>query len=405
MKPPAEHLEEQPISGDASPAPTEVVALAAEPAFLEAAYRSIGEGLTALDVSGRVVHLNLGAEGLLGWRQEDLIGRRLHDVVHHFHPDGSDYPAENCPLLAVIGNGRNTVGDETFIRSDGYTVPITFSSAPIVIEGTVVGSVITFRDVGVERAARASVEEADQLRLESRRLAELDRIKSEFLNLVAHELRSPLAVARGYASMLADGTFGPLHATDASTAVPIINAKLTEMNALVDQMLETARLEAGHLHLSKTTVSLRAIVDDALRTMAPLARNHRLVSGAGPPDDMVYGDPNRVLTIMTNLIENACKYSPPETDVEVRIWREAGWVGASVEDRGWGIAPQHLNKIFSKFGRVVTPDNSHILGSGLGLYLCRDLARMHGGDLTVRSEVGRGSVFSLRLPAHDDPLG
>lgn len=246
--------------------------------------------------------------------------------------------------------------------------------------------------------------EAGRLRAESLRLAELERIKAQFLNLVAHELRGPLAVARGYTSMLLDGTYGPPSAVDLRAAGPVIAAKLEEMGQLVDQMIETARLEDDQLHLKREVVDLREVVHAALRMMTPLVQRHQLLTRWLPGEVRVLGDRDRLLTILTNLLDNACKYSPPGTDVELTCGLEAGMATAAVADHGFGIAAEDLPRLFTRFGRIVTRQNGHIPGTGLGLYLCRELARMHGGTLDATSEVDAGSVFTLRLPPWS-PLG
>lgn len=241
------------------------------------------------------------------------------------------------------------------------------------------------------------------LRHEQMRLASLERIKSQFLNLVAHELRTPLAVARGYVSMIADGDFGSVHAADVSGPIAIIAAKLNEIGSLVDQMLETARLESGQLHLRFERVALREVVHDALRLMTPLARDHRIIAVWGPGDDAIVADRERVVTILTNLLDNACKYSPAGTSVEVRTGRSDDAVTVAVVDQGMGIDAHDLPTLFTQFGRIVNERTAHISGSGLGLYVCRDLARMHGGDITVAANPAGGSVFTLTLPAPSRP--
>jgi signal transduction histidine kinase len=109
-------------------------------------------------------------------------------------------------------------------------------------------------------------------------------------------------------------------------------------------------------------------------------------------------DRNRLNTILVNLLDNALKYSPDGGSVQCVLDRQDGIASVAIADEGLGISPEDLPRLFSRFGRIVTPDNSHIPGTGLGLYLARELARMHGGDIVVASEPGRGSVFTLKMP-------
>ncbi|MFN2452310.1 MAG: ATP-binding protein, partial [Candidatus Dormibacteria bacterium] len=370
-------------------------------AFLEAVHRGLDAGVHAIDEEGRVQYLNAAAEALHGWTHAELAGRGLHEALHHEHGRGSSEAADACLIAEVAVSGQATSGEAVFRRRDGSVFPVLFTAEPITSDGRVTGAVVLFRHSGTEERALAAERETEALRGERSRLAQLDQVKSTFLNLVAHELRGPLAVARGYVSMLEEGTFGPPDAADLRPAIPMVAAKLAEMNTLVDQMLETARLESGKLHLAAGPVRLGEVVEEALAAQLTLAASNRVRVVQTTAADQVHGDRARLRTVITNLLDNARKYSAAGSAIEVEVARDGGVVVASIRDHGLGIAPEHRSQLFTRFGRIVTPDNSHIPGSGLGLHLCRELARMHGGDLTVVSSPGEGSTFSLRLPAAD----
>lgn len=237
------------------------------------------------------------------------------------------------------------------------------------------------------------------------RMADLERVKTQFLNVASHELRGPLSVARGYASMLADGSLGPLEATDARGAVPIIVSKLDEMNQLVDSMLDTARLEEHRLVLTREATDLRQLVDRAVDAVELLMTPRHELRWRRPRQPVLVDcDRARISIVITNLLQNAIKYSPGGGIVEVFLSADARWATLTVWDQGLGISDSDLPRLFTRFGRIVTPRNSHIPGTGLGLYLARELARMHDGDLVVTSAAGRGSSFTLMLPTRVDPL-
>jgi signal transduction histidine kinase len=243
-----------------------------------------------------------------------------------------------------------------------------------------------------------AINETEALRAETQRIAELERAKSHLLNLAAHELRGPVAVARGYASMLADSSLEPAGAAATKRAAEIIVAKLGEVNELINQMLESARLDDGALRLNPQRFDLRATIRHVAATIAPLAHRHGIRIERSDEPLIVNADPARIATILTNLLDNACKYSPDHDEVEVRSACSDGTVRVTVADRGFGIAAEDLPRVFERFSRIVTAENSHIPGTGLGLYLCRELARMHGGDIAVESTLGEGSAFTLSLP-------
>jgi len=246
--------------------------------------------------------------------------------------------------------------------------------------------------VNLERA------ETDELRRRADHIAELEQMKREFLLLASHELRSPLAVARGYATMLRDGSLGSPPESFAH-ALGILEAKLGEIGALVDDMLETARLETGNLGLARKEVDLREVVQTAVEQVRPVVgENHHLeVEVPGRPV-LVRGDRERLRRIAVNLLDNAVKYSPSGGAVHCAVDVRGHQAAIRVSDEGIGIADEAQTRMFQRFGRIVTEKNSGIPGTGLGLYLCRELARAHGGDISVESQEGEGSTFTVTLP-------
>jgi signal transduction histidine kinase len=197
--------------------------------------------------------------------------------------------------------------------------------------------------------------------------------------------------------MLQEGSLGDL-APQQSEVLPVLIQKADQMNRLVEQMLEASRLEEGRLELSIEPADLRELVRAAIDEVRPLADEAHPFNLAVPGDEVTVAvDRQRVTSIVTNLLSNAIKYSPRGGEVSCAIARD-GQALVSVSDRGVGIAPEDMNSLFTRFGRVQTPETRNVPGTGLGLYLSRELARLHGGELTVSSKPGQGSTFTLRLP-------
>ena len=246
---------------------------------------------------------------------------------------------------------------------------------------------------------RRALERYVREREHGERMATLERVKSQFLNVASHELRGPLGVVSGYVSMVQDGSFGDLASVDMRRVAPVIAIKVTEMNTLVNEMLDTARLEESRLTLQLSTVDVGDLVQRAVDAVTPLASSHHEVLYTAPREPVrVVADEVRCGIVITNLIQNAVKYSPRGGVVQCFVTEDEGYALVSVWDQGLGIASDDLPRLFSRFGRLVTRENSHIPGTGLGLYLARELTRLHGGDITVRSAAGAGSVFTLSLP-------
>lgn len=245
--------------------------------------------------------------------------------------------------------------------------------------------------------AIGNVDRYRMARREAQRLAELENVKSEFLRLASHELRGPLAVVRGYLSMFEDGSL-PEVGGQARAVLPAMSAKLSQMSRMVDDMLETARLEDRRLQLTKRPIDLRDVVHHTIDDFSVHTGVHSLHVDICAEPLPIYGDAGRIGTIIRNLLDNAVRYSPEGGRITVAVRAEGDHGEVTVSDEGIGIAEPDMARLFERFGRIVTPENSQIAGTGLGLHLSRELARLHGGDIDVESCEGRGSTFRVRLP-------
>jgi signal transduction histidine kinase len=246
--------------------------------------------------------------------------------------------------------------------------------------------------------ALVNAEHMQSQREHSDRMENLEKVKSHFLNLVSHELRSPLTVALGYVSMLEEEALGPLTPRSRSV-LPIVMAKLNEMETLVEQMLEASRLEESALVLNRERIDMRDICRESIATFRPLLDGRHQLELVEPQGSvMVLADPNRVGTVLANLLSNAIKYSPEGGPVRCEVSVDGRWCRVSVSDLGLGISESDLPRVFTRFGRILTLENQGISGTGLGLYLSRELARQQGGDIVVVSQLGAGSTFILSLP-------
>jgi len=230
------------------------------------------------------------------------------------------------------------------------------------------------------------------------RMAAIETHKTQFLNLASHELRGPVTVLRGYVSMLETGLLGHLNERGRKAAV-VMAAKVSEMNELIEEMIEAARLEDGALSLRLVEADLRDVVRAAAESIAPVEDSaHTLDLDLPERRVRVRVDTDRIKTIIGNLMSNAIKYSPAGGTVTCQVRAQAGIARVAVSDEGLGIATESLPLLFTRFGRVITPETEHLKGTGLGLFLGRQLARMQGGDITVISTEGKGSTFTLHLP-------
>jgi len=229
------------------------------------------------------------------------------------------------------------------------------------------------------------------------RLAALEKAKSEFLNIASHELRGPMTVIKGYLTMIAAGSLGDVP-PKTKTVLPLLIAKSDEVNSLLEQMIEASRLEDGRMALKKERSDITELTDAAIENLRPLLSDHELKVDMPPRPVWADVDPDRFQIVVRNLVSNAVKYSPSGSRVRVRIKPNGAHAMLSVTDEGIGIAVDDQPRLFTRFGRIENKATAHTSGTGLGLWLSREIARMHDGDLTVESETGRGSTFKLDIP-------
>jgi len=245
---------------------------------------------------------------------------------------------------------------------------------------------------------RESELQTREARAAEERMRDLERAKSEFLRLASHELRGPVSIMRGYLAMIEDGTLGPL-AAPLEKVVPTLVASAAGISHTIDQMLDTARLEDSRLEIRRRRVDLAQLVREAAGNVDLLhGRTHKVLWVGCEAALLADLDINRISTVVGNLVSNAIKYSPAGSEVRVQLEQEGDRARVRVHDEGCGIRAEDMPRLFTRFGRIVTPETSEIPGTGLGLYLSRELARLHGGDVTASSVVGVGSTFTLDLP-------
>jgi hypothetical protein len=252
------------------------------------------------------------------------------------------------------------------------------------------------RDQEVRAGVEADSDEVSSLHLRLERLMALDKLKSDFMNLTTHELRSPLAIVYGYLSMMESGMLGEL-SEGLREAVGSSIQSVELMMQLVTELVEMARLDETRLDPTREPVDLADVVTEAAVRVDGSERHHlNLDLGSGPAP--VLGDRAQLLRVISNIVDNAVKYSPDGGEIGIRLRRVGRQVVVDISDQGLGIAPTDMGRLFTRFGRIVTTATEGIGGTGLGLYLCRELVRRLGGDVTATSVEGQGSTFTVRLP-------
>ena len=380
-------------------------------ALLSAIVDSSDDAIVSKDLNGVITSWNKGAERLFGYAAEETVGRPVTMLIP------ADRLDEEAKILEQLKRGERVDHFETIrVRKDGSQLNISLTISPVKdANGRIVGASKVARDI----SDRILTEKA--LREYAEQLKDADQRKDEFLATLAHELRNPLAPILNAVGLLKRPN---LTAENFQLAREIAESQLNQMVRLIDDLLDISRISRGRIELKKERVTLKSIVDQALETSGPHvdAAGHRLSLSLPPGNVYLDGDPVRLAQVVSNLINNACKYSANngkieikadvETEIEISgsqrdaangsgkaVKESPGELVLSVKDTGIGISPEHMPRLFKLFSQVDSALERSQGGLGIGLSLVRSLVEQHGGSVEARSEgLGKGSEFIVRLP-------
>jgi signal transduction histidine kinase len=292
-------------------------------------------------------------------------------------PQGNDVCRDLCPLRSDrMGESLYTEGD--IRQQDGETITVGITYSPLFNgQGELVNIIANVHDIT--------------------RFREAEEIKSTFISIISHELKTPVSLIKGYAGTLRREDANWDEAT-LQQSLAVIEEESDRLNDLIDNLLEASRLQAGGLELSVEEIRLDHLVQRVVEKFRPQTREHLLVADFPPDFPTVRADYDRLEQVLSNLISNAVKYSSQGGTIRVQGWQEGDWVCVAVSDEGIGITKRDQARIFDRFFRAEEVMTSKTKGAGLGLYLVRAIIAAHGGRIWVQSEKGHGSTFVFALP-------
>lgn len=349
--------------------------LEAEKMNIEAVLAQLGDGVVVADSEDKIVILNAAAQRIFGKPAEEMIGRSLVDA----HP-----PLYRGQIRSVMKHLGESDPEEGVFWEQNVNLPgkrtLRINSRPVFLKnGVFVGTASVVQDISEQVA--------------------LDEAKTEFISTVAHELRTPLTALKGSLGLILGGAVGDVE-SGLRELMGIAQNNCNRLIRLVDDMLDVAKIESGHLSLELEIVSVQDRVASAVEQMRHFGdeRRVKLVYRAiGRPPSIV-GDGDRIEQVVTNLLSNAIKFSPPDSTVEASVRHVHGYVRVSVKDQGPGIPETEQKKVFEKFYQLSGQSWGRDGGSGLGLAISKGIVEQHGGKIGVRSVGGRGSNFFFVLP-------
>ncbi|NOT24960.1 MAG: PAS domain S-box protein [Acidobacteria bacterium] len=350
-------------------------------ALLAAIVATSDDAIVSKTMEGTILTWNEGAERLFGYSADEVIGRPVTLVVP---PDRYD---EEMSILARLRLGERLDHFETVrLTKDGRRIDVSLTVSPLRdASGQIYGASKVARDITQRKQAEAA-------------LRDVDRRKDEFLAILAHELRNPLAPIRNSLHIL--------RLTSQQDAVgqhvgDMMERQVNHMVRLVDDLLEVSRITSGKIELRRERLDLAGIVRSSVETSRPLieAVGHQLSVTFTPEPLMVEGDPVRLAQVFANLLNNAAKYTDPGGHIWISTGRDGNWGAVSVRDTGAGISSEMLPRVFELFAQGEHLSERSQGGLGIGLTLVKSLLEMHGGSVEGFSEgLGRGSEFVVRLP-------
>lgn len=349
--------------------------------LLAAVVESTEDAVITKSLDGVILSWNAGAEAMFGYTASETVGQPVDRIV----PE-SLREAER-DILARVRRGERVEPFETLrVARDGEVLDVSLSLSPIRDEsGHIIGASSIARDISRRKELEASLRESD-------------RRKDEFLAVLAHELRNPLAPIRNAVAALRLAL--PQDET-LRRAGGIIERQVRQMTRLLDDLLDISRITHGKLELRRETVTLQSVLESSLETSRPLLDAAAQPLSTDVPGEPIHlhADPVRMAQVFSNLLSNASKYSDPGAPIDLVAVRDAEEVVVRLTDHGIGIAPEALPTLFEMFSQVSDARSRAQGGVGIGLALVKGLVELHGGHVAVHSEgVGHGSTFEVRLP-------
>ncbi|MGF1538675.1 MAG: ATP-binding protein [Elainellaceae cyanobacterium] len=373
---------------------------------------AVGEGVYGLDLEGNVTFVNPAAASMIDWPMDELIGKSMHNVLHHSHSDGAAYRKEDCPIYAAFQDGSiHRVTDEVFWRKDGTSFPVEYISTPMRDEsGQLIGAVVTFRDITQRRWAEQVLQRANEaleekvqertarLQQANQKLRELSEVRSRFVSMVCHEFRNPLNNITLSVSSLNryDAKLQPHEKAD---YLRTIIASVDRMTQMIDDILTIGKIEANRLDISHQPVDVVAFCQSLLKAQAYSRPQSPIRFSCRSRQLIVPVDEGLLWSILTNLLSNAMRYTPEDGVIELKLAKRQQQLVIQVRDEGIGIPPEDRRHLFEPFhrGRNV----SNIPGTGLGLSIVKQFVDVMAGTVEVVSKVGQGTTFTVRLPIYD----
>ncbi len=362
---------------------------------LQRIFESVTEGITVTDLNGVIIAASgriLEIHGV-GSKDEILGKSALEFIAQHDHQRAM----LNIQKALEEGSVRNI--EYSLLKTDGSQFPGELSTSVLKDpSGNPVGFIAITRDITERKQAEEVKKYIEQLEQEKVRLQEVDRLKSVFLASVGHELRTPLNSIIGFTSRVLQGMAGEVN-EEQRKQLSIVKNSTSNLLSLINDILDISKIEAGKTELSLEEFSLNDVVGEVVETLSPTVSEKGLELLTEVPEGIIlFSDRRRVKQVLMNLASNAVEFTDQgSVKIAARVPGD-GNLEIRVIDTGIGIRKEDMDKLFQPFQQIYVSPTKKYEGTGLGLYLCKKLTDLLGGDISVRSEYGRRSEFTITMP-------
>ncbi len=358
-----------------------VQTLRVEQQRLAAIFQQSSEGILTVDRMLRIIDFNPAMERLTGWRESEVLGRFYYEVLRPRDRLGNDLGLIGSPIMQAFAGQIVTNREMVIVARDGerFEVAVTASCVRNAA-GEPMSGILNMRDITWER--------------------EQEEQRSTFISVVSHELQTPIAIIKGYASTLAR-TDAVLEPEALQKRLGAIEEEADRLNKLVGNLLYASRIQAGGLQMEVVPLDLTALVESVARRLQARAPDFEIQMDLPAHLPHVMADRDRIEEVLLNLLDNAIKYSPTSRTVVVACRASSEEVITSISDTGMGISIRDQEQIFDRFQRVEGRMTRSRPGAGLGLFICRAIVEAHGGRIWVESMLRQGSTFLFSLPREE----
>jgi len=354
--------------------------IATEKSKIKTIMNSMGDGVLVCDQDGSIVLTNPAANHMFQVSEDDLLGKLLTEA--HLPPElasAIDKSLKTTESAFTSISQELSLGAAEEVHLRAHTAPVRNDV------GEIMGAVTVFQDISY--------------------LRELDKMKTEFIAMVTHELRAPIAAVEQQLTVILNKMAGEVTEKQ-EQLLSRAKERTKGLLDLIKDLLDLSKIEAGKMVQYKEPLSLPEVIQRVVDLMRAEAEHKKIDLQFSAPSEtpVIHADRNSMEEIFTNLISNAIKYTPEQGKVWIVLGEEKGFVKASVSDTGIGIEEKDLSRIFDKFYRVKTAETRQIVGTGLGLSIVKSIVAAHLGSISVESNVGAGSTFTVLLPKESTPM-